>query len=162
MAFGAPPTATTNASTSGQLVRWDNFLSPVSYNPVLSDSGGNNLNSGNYTERVGRYIEIGNLVFVQIRILISAKTGLGVAGNEIRVSLPVIASGISGLTQALSIGAITGMTTAIVSATAQIATGGVDYIIIPIRTAASIGSTNATVGDISTTFQIRIGGFYFS
>ena len=162
MTFGNPPRTSVSASVANELVNWNNFTSPISYNPVLQDSGGNNLNSGNYIERVGRYIQIGDLVFVQIRIAISAKTGLGVAGNDIRITLPTNASGISQLNQSLSIGSITGMTTAIVSANAQTPTGGVNYLTIPIRTGASTNSANASVGDIATNFQIRVGGFYFA
>jgi len=160
--FNNVPTCSTSASTTNQLVNWNNFTSPISYNPVLQDSGGNTLNSGNYNTRVGRYIQIGNLVWVQVRIQISGKGGLGVAGNDIQITLPTTASNISDLTQALSIGNITGMTTNIVTAFGQIPAGGQNYFVVPIKTGASTGTSNATVGDISTSFQIRVGGFYFS
>lgn len=162
MTFGNPPRTSVSASVADELVNFNNFTSPISYNPVLTDNLGNDLNSGNYTVRVGRYIQIGNLVFFQVRIQISGKSGLGVSGNDIRITLPVSASNISNLTQALTIGNISGMTTNIVSAFGQILTGGVGVLNIPIKTSASAGTTPATVGDISTSFQIRLGGFYFS
>jgi microcystin-dependent protein len=160
--FTNVPTCSTSASTTNQLVNWNNFTSPVSYTPVLQDSAGNTLTSGNYVTRPGRYIKVGNLVWFQVRIQISAKGGLGVAGNEIRITLPVDASSITDLTQNLSVGNITGMTTNIVTAFAQIPSGGVTYFNLPIKTAASAGTANTTVGDISATFQVRVGGFYFS
>jgi hypothetical protein len=160
--FNNVPTCSTSASTTNQLVNWNNFTSPISYNPILQDSAGNTLTSANYVTRPGRYIQIGNLVWFQVRIQISAKGGLGVAGNDIQVTLPVTSSAITDLTQAISIANITGMNTSIVSAFGQIPTGGVGYFNIPIKTAASTATANTTVGDISATFQIRAGGFYFS
>jgi hypothetical protein len=163
MSFNAPPISSDNATGTGQLVRWDNFTSPISYNPVLTDSGGNNLNSGNYVVRVGRYIQIGNLVWFQVRIQISGKGGLGLTVNDIRITLPTTSSNITDLAQSISIGNITSMTTSIVSAFGQIPAGsGINYFVIPIKTGASVVTMTARVGDISTTFQIRAGGFYFA
>lgn len=143
-------------------MNWNNFTSPSSYNPVLQDSVGNTLTSGNYVTRVGRYIQIGNLVWFQIRIQISLKGGLGVAANEIQITLPTLASSVTDLSQSISVGNIVGMNTNIVTAFAFIPVGSVIYLQIAIKTASSAGTANVTVGDISTTFQIRVGGFYFS
>lgn len=162
MSFGSPPICTTSASSANQFVNWNNFTNIQSYSPILRDDAGNNLNSGNYTQRIGRYIQIGNLVWVQVRIQISAKTGLGVAGNTIQVTLPVNASSFANSTQALSVGSCIGMNNSIVSCCSNIPAGGADYTNFNIRTAASTGTADISVGDISTTFQIRFGGFYFS
>jgi len=140
---------------------WTDLLTPTSYNPVLQSVGGN-LNSGNYTVRNGYYIQLGKIVWFEVRIQISGKSGLGAGSEDIRVTLPVTASNITDLTQSLNIGNITGMTTSIVSAFANIPSGGQDYAVFPIKTAASTGTSNTTVSDISTSFQIRFGGFYFS
>jgi hypothetical protein len=140
---------------------WTDLLTPTSYNPILQSAGGN-LNSGNYTVRNGYYIQLGKIVWFEVRIQISAKTGLGAGSEDIRVTLPVTASSITDLTQSLNIGNITGMTTSIVSAFSNIPSGGQDFVAFPIKTAASTGTTNATVSDISTGFQIRFGGFYFT
>lgn len=156
------PTCSTSASTTNQLMNCNNFTSPVSYTPVLRDDLGNALNSGNYVQRIGRYIQIGNLVWFQVRIQISAKTGLGVAANTVQITLPVNASSIANLTQAVAVGSCIGMTTSIVSCCANIPTGGQDYANFNIRTGASTGTSDISVGDISATFQIRFGGFYFS
>ena len=159
--FNNVPTCSTSASTTNQLVNWNNFTSPISYDPVLQDSGGNKLNSGNYTTRVGRYIQIGNLVWVQVHIKISAKGGLDGNGNEIQITLPRTASNITDLSETLSIGVISGMSTNIVTAFGFISTGK-NYLEVIIKTSASTGTSPATVGDISTSFQIKVGGFYFT
>jgi len=140
---------------------WTDLLTPTSYNPILQSVGGN-LNSGNYSVRVGQYIQLGKIVWFEVRIQITGKTGLGSAGEDIRCTLPITASSITDLTQSLNVGNITGMTTSIVSAFCNIPTGGQDFATFPIKTAASTGTSNAQVGDISTSFQIRFGGFYFT
>ena len=159
--FNNVPTCSTSASTTNQLVNWNNFTSPISYNPVLQDSVGNTLNSGNYTKRVGRYIQIGNLVWVQVHIEISAKGGLGDNDNNIQITVPTTASNISDSSESLSIGSISGMTTDIVTAFGYISEGN-NYLEVRIKTGASTGTSPATVGDISTSFQIKVGGFYFT
>jgi hypothetical protein len=162
MSFGNPPICSVSASTANQLINFNNFTNIQSYNPVLRDTLGNTLNSGNYIQRIGYYIQIGNLVWFQTRIQISAKTGLGASGNGIQITLPITASAITNLTQSVSVGSCTGMSTSIVSVCANIPTGGQDFANFNIRSGSSSGTTDILVTDISVNFQIRFGGFYFS
>ena len=134
---------------------------PTSYNPILQSVGGN-LNSGNYVVRNGYYIQLGKIVWFEVRIQISGKSGLGVGSEDIRVTLPITASSITDLTQSLNVGNITGMNTSIVSAFCNLPSGGQNFVVFPIKTTASTGTSNAKVSDISTSFQIRFGGFYFT
>ena len=134
---------------------------PTSYNPILQSVGGN-LNSGNYSVRVGYYIQLGKLVWFEVRITIQGKGGLGGGSEDIRITLPITASSITDLTQSLNIGNIVSMNTSIVSAFANIPSGGQDFVQFPIKTTASTGTSNAKVSDIGSSFQIRFGGFYFT
>jgi len=141
---------------------WTDLLTPTSYNPILQSSGGSNLNSGNYSVRKGYYIQLGKIVWFEVRIQISGKGGLGSAGEDIRITLPITASSLTDLTQSLNIGNIVQTNTNIVSAFANIPSGGQGYVVFPIKTTASTGTTNCAVGNISSSFQIRFGGFYFT
>jgi len=135
---------------------------PTSYNPILQSSGGSNLNSGNYNVRVGYYIQLGKIVWFEVRIQISGKGGLGSAGEDIRITLPITASSLTNLTQSLNVGNIVQTNTNIVSAFANIPSGGQGYVVFPIKETAGTTTANLEVGDISSTFQIRFGGFYFT
>ena len=141
---------------------WTDLLTPISFNPVLQSSDGSNLNSGNYDVRNGYYIQLGKIVWYEVRIQISGKGGLGTAGNDIRITLPITASSITDLTQSLNIGNITGMNTSIVSAFCNIPSGGQDFVVFPLKETAGTGTANMEVGDIGSAFQIRFGGFYFT
>ena len=159
--FTNVPTCSVSASTTNQLVNWNNFATITNYDPVLQDSGGNLLLVSNYTTRIGKYIKIGNLVWFQLRIAISAKANL-VEANQLQITIPITSSAITNLSQSLVIGNITNMTTSIVSAFAQIPTSSVNYFNIFFKTAASTGTSTTLVSNISTTFQISVGGFYFA
>jgi hypothetical protein len=161
MAFTAPPTSTVDATGPSQLLRWDNF-SNNTYTPTLRDDLGNNLNSLSYVQRVGQYCRIGNTVFFQFRIQISSKSGLGNSLNKIQITLPALASLENALFQSFTISNIFNTSTSIVCIGGQIPSGGVNYCNFPIKTSSSTSTTELTVGDISTTFQIRGGGFYFA
>jgi len=141
---------------------WSDLLTPTSYNPVLQSSSGSNLNSGNYSIRAGYYIQLGKLVWYEVRIGISGKGGLGSAGEDIRITLPITASSLTDLTQSLNIGNMVNTSTNIVSAFANIPSGGQDYAVFPIKETAGTTTANLQVGDISSTFQIRFGGFFFT
>lgn len=161
--FSNPPQTSVNATLANDLTRLGMFSTISTYNPVLSSgSPPNNLNSGNYNVREGHFIRIGNLVWFQVRLSISGKGGLGAAGETIQITLPVAAGNIGSLIQSLSMATANNMTTSIVSANGNIPLGGSTTFNILIRTAASASAAAATVGDISTTFEARVGGFYFA
>ena len=141
---------------------WSDLLTPTSYNPILRSSSGSTLTSGNYNVRVGYYIQLGKIVWFEVRILISGKGGLGTATEDIQITLPITASSLTDLTQSLNVGNIVQTTTNIVSAFANIPSGGQDYVVFPIKETAGTTTANLEVGDISSTFQIRFGGFYFT
>lgn len=165
--FANPPLCTVNPTANSELTRKayvDNLFTNLildSPGPILR-GGGTNLNSGNYNDRTTRYIAIGNLCFFQMRLSITAKTGLSAGDIEISLPLPI---GASQMVQSLTIGNITGLLTSIVSASANTPAGGgtgTNSVTIAIRTAASTGTTLLQTSDINTTFQIRMGGFYFT
>ena len=135
---------------------------PTSYKPILRSSSGSTLTSDNYNVRVGYYIQLGKIVWFEVRIQISGKGGLGSAGEDIEVTLPITASSIKFLTQSLTIGTIVDTSTNIVCAFVNIPQGGVDYAVFAIKETAGTTTDRLEVGDISSTFQIRFGGFYFT
>ena len=134
-------------------------LTPISYNPILSDAGGN-LTSTNYNIRVSEYIKIGKLVFYQGNISITSKGGL-TAANNLRLSLPFTSDNTADFIQSFLIGRMNGMTTNIVSVSATI-TPNTDFMSFFIRTAASADATAMAVSDISATWSCRFGGMYMS
>lgn len=131
----------------------------TSYTVVLSDAGGN-LNSANYNLRVARYIKIGRLVYYQVQLSITAKTGL-TAGNTIRVSIPFTSLNVSDMWQSMTVGRMNGMNTAIQSCSAAIPPNA-DYMNFFLRTSASANSAAVEFVDISTTWDVRVGGFYIA
>jgi hypothetical protein len=134
-------------------------LTPTSYNPILSDAGGN-LTSANYNIRVSEYIKIGKLVFYQGNISITSKSGL-TAANNLRLSLPFTSDNTTDFIQSFLIGRMNGMTTNIVSVSATI-TPNTDFMSFFIRTAASADATAMAVSDISATWSCRFGGMYMA
>ena len=134
-------------------------MTPTSYTPIISDAGGN-LNSGAYNVRVSRYTKIGRLVYYQGQVSITAKSGL-TAANTIRVSLPFTSLNVPDMIETFNIGRMNNMTTNIVSVSATIFQG-TDYMSFWIRTAASADATAMLVSDVSTTWDLRFGGFYFA
>jgi hypothetical protein len=132
---------------------------PTSYNPILSDAGGN-LNSANYSIRVSEYVKMGKMVFYQGNIIISGKGGL-TGANNIRLSIPFTSDNTADFFQTFPIGRMNNMTTNIVSVSATIAPN-TDFMSFFIRTAASADADAMTVSDISTTWNCRFGGFYIA
>ena len=132
---------------------------PTVYSPIISDSSGN-LNSSSYNVRVSRYTKIGRLVYYQGQVSISNKSGL-TAGNTIRVSLPFASLNVPDMIETFNIGRMNNMTTNIVSVSATIFQG-TDYMSFWIRTAASANATAMLVSDVSPTWDLRFGGFYFA
>ena len=166
MSFGAPPITSVSATAANQLVNWNNFTNIQTYTPVLSDSGGGVL-TGPYLVRLGRYIQIGNLVWFQTRIVINSKAGLNNSiANNVRISLPVNSLSLTNFRQSIAIGSAppSGLLNSIVSITGFIPTGGgVNYVEFEIKyTSTPTVDRNLTVTDIDTDFSISFGGFYIA
>jgi hypothetical protein len=134
-------------------------LTELSFSPTLRDSAGGVLNTGSYAIRVGSYIQLGKLVFFQIRIAINNKTGLS-PGNII-ISLPINPTITANLFQSLTIGVMQNLNTTIVSSSAQIP-GSLAIIDFLIRTNSSASATSLSTSAIGNTFTISVGGFYFA
>ena len=145
-------TATTAASGTGGVPNWANFTSGT-FTPTVQSAGGG---TPTYTTQIGNYTRVGNTVTFQAHVQL-ATLGTLAAGN-LRISLPV--SSTVATSQAISIGRISNMTTAIVSATA-VTSGAFAYGNIFQRTAASTGEAQTAIANISGTFLLYYGGTYF-
>jgi len=143
--------------------RVNTFNATLSYQPILADATGGELSASNYAVRVGQYINFGNIVWVQVCIQVNGLTGLNIGTNEIRITLPRVASSTADLTQSLSVSYTAGITKHLNGVSARVLEGSDE---ISVYHTSDTGSGAGTfeplhTDEITTAFEINVGGFYF-
>jgi hypothetical protein len=135
------------------------FSTIQTYTPSLV-SGGGALAAGAYTTRVGRFIQVGKVVWFQVAIAINAKTGL--LAGDLTLTLPVASANISNLFGCPVIGLISNITPAFVEATALINANSSTILIRYRPTTTTSFPSTLEDSDIGTSFNLRVSGTYFS
>jgi hypothetical protein len=155
MSFPSPPTCTISATTSNQILNFENFTA-TSWTPTVS--GSSTAGSPGYTSQIGRYILINKLCVGQGEFQLSALGGL--AGN-VRVSLPVQCS--STVPVSLAIAIVNGMSTTAVTDFKLTADPGASSAQFKIRTTTTSGSyIDLPSTYITTSFRCRFSFTYIT
>jgi hypothetical protein len=84
--FNSIPTCNVSATTTNDILRWNNFTTQTAFTPVLTSDAA--TGSATYSSRGGVFTRIGNLVFFRAGMVITATTGLP-SSSEARFSIPV-------------------------------------------------------------------------
>lgn len=132
----------------------DNLLSLVddganSYAPTVS--GSVTAGTQTYSVQVGDHVQIGSLIVMSGRIVMTAKDAA--TSGSIRISLPVAMRNTSGLFRAVTIGTFGGLNTAVVGLAGEVAPNG-SYFTIYKLTAAATAHSTLTAADITDTFTV--------
>ncbi|MGE0109993.1 glycosyl hydrolase family 28-related protein [Aquabacterium sp.] len=118
--------------------------------------GTSTAGAGTYNSQVGRYTRIGDTVFFHARINLSAHTG---TGNMVIGNLPFTSQNVTGLTPAVSIGLVSGLTLPVNSwLTGDIQPNSTQITLYTNSTAGGAVSSAALALDAA--FVIEVSGFY--
>jgi hypothetical protein len=138
-----------------------NFSNLISYTPILQDSLGNTLNPSSYKFRIGQYLQVGNLIWFQVNIGINNKSGLGSLLLQLQVTLPKPST--STIIQSLNVSNILYPLSNISWINAQVPAGtNISYCNFPVKNSQLTNNEFLKNNDVSTSFEIYFGGWYFS
>jgi hypothetical protein len=152
-------TSATSSTTNGQLMSMNNFMSVISYTPVVSTTNGTaTLNASSY----GRYCRIGNMIYITVNVLLSSLGTLEPLLG-VRISLPFQST--SSTVQNLIISKLTNLDmttiTSVFDAYLYIAANTINPIIFYKKLAADSAVSTLQGNQLTNTSQIAFGGFYF-
>lgn len=144
--------------------RINTFNATLSYQPILADSTGGELSASDYSVRLGQYIQFGNIVWLQVCLQLNGLTGLNIGRNDIRITLPRVASSTTDLTQSLIVSYTTGINKHLSSVSARVLEGSDEMSIYHTSETGSAAGTFEPLhtDEITATFEINIGGFFFT
>jgi hypothetical protein len=160
MSFPSPPTCTIPATTSYQLVNFNNFADIAgSWTPTIYGAMNSSIIPP-YSTRVGRYIRINNFCCFQLSIAIDSSGGMP---GQIRLTLPIPSNTNSNGACSISLIELNTSTTMVEFAASIVAlTSTNTYIGLDYRSTTTIGSFStfqaSTLG--TSGFKIKCGGFY--
>jgi hypothetical protein len=155
MSFPSPPTCIISATTSNQLLNFENFTA-TSWTPTVS--GFPTTGNPSYQSQRGRYILINKLCVGQGEFQLSGLGGLGV---NVLVSLPVQCS--STVPVSLAIAIVNGMSTNAVTDFKLTADPGASRAQFKIRTTTTSGSyIDLPSTYITTSFRCRFSFTYIT
>jgi hypothetical protein len=137
---------------------------PITFQPSLTDSGGNSLDTGNYNIRTGFYIKIGRMVFYQATI--SIRTGITnlnslIASNTLRFSLPATSLNQADLTQSLTVGRMSVLGVSLVQFGAVIAPNEA-FMTFTYRASQAANDTTMLCNVLNYGTTISVGGSYIA
>ena len=118
--------------------------------------GTSTAGAGTYNSQVGRYTRIGDTVFFHARINLASHTG---TGNMVIGSLPFTSQNVSGLTPAVSIGLVSGLTLPVNSWIAGDIQPNSTQITLYTNSTAG-GAVSSAALALDTAFVIEVSGFY--
>ena len=122
---------------------------------------GDFLDPTNYTTRLGNYIHVGKMVWIQVNIKINYKYTLTNPKSFIKITLPIQAK--TSLKQSLYVSNIINPDTNISWIEAEIPSGNyIDYLLLPIKESQLVLSSYLAVEDLTNTSEIILGGYYFT
>jgi hypothetical protein len=156
MTFPNPPICAVNATTTNQLIGWNNFAAQ-SWTPTLVSAGGG---TPSYTTQTGRFVTINGICMISGEIQLSS-TGSLVGGQPLSITLPVTVS--SSTAAAFTVGGVTNMNTLVnwqsitMSAAAGASSAKLEYK----ASNNDSGGIDLIVYYITNTFRIRFSGCYF-
>ena len=119
------------------------------------------LNPSDYTTRLGNYIHVGKMVWIQVNIKINYKYTLTDPKSFIKITLPIQAK--TNLKQSLYVSNIINPDSNISWIEAEIPSGNsIDYLLLPIKESQLVLSSYLAVEDLTNTTEIILGGYYFT
>jgi hypothetical protein len=156
--FSVPPTCTVSASSTNQLVNYNNFASTSgSWTPSLNASGGGSVTT--YIIRSGKYIVINKLCTVQLELFVSNRGSLS---GSLSINLPFTCD--SQIPGSFTIGFISGLGTSIkiVDFSAQCAnnTNQINLYKRTSATSTAYVALDALSDTSANAFRITINGTY--
>ena len=157
-------TGTVPANVSTNFINWNNFTTPIAFNPVFKTSAAELDLDTQYAYRGGYYLRVGNMIFFNLYLKINTLAPFTVTNAPILVSLPVpYTFSSSSIIQTYQIGTYSGLVTAsILSIQTFTGTGTNNVLSFHRRTGTS--STNfasVVISDISSSFAVTVGGVYY-
>jgi hypothetical protein len=158
MSFPSPPTCTIPATTTDQLVNFNNFIDTSgSWIPTIS--GASTPGTPSYTSQIGRYIRINNFCCFQAEIAIDAS---GSMAGQIRLSVPFTCN--ATIPGSVAIGLLNNLSTETTAAAIEFGAGinaGETYVSLVYRpTSTSSIYKEFDVSKITNSFIVRYGGVY--
>jgi hypothetical protein len=155
MVFPQPPACGVSATTTNQLVNFNNFGFGSSAPSLISSGGG----APTYNAlRLGRSLKINNFCIYSFEL--QAVNIAGLNAGDLSVSLPFPVS--SDVTASFCVGFVSGLAAAGAVEITASADAGASVITLGIRRAITdTGVSNLTKADIANNFRIRISGTYF-
>ena len=150
----------TSSTSNGQLMSMNTFMTTTTYPITMTTTAGFAILDNTLT--YGRYCVIGNIVYVTINIVVTNRNTLG-STQVIRISLPINTP--SDTVQNLTVSKITNLNMATITSVFDVYAylpavsniANIYYKKLAVDTAVSTLQAN----QITSTFQITIGGFYF-